>query len=157
MLTNFKTERYEFSNDDYSEVYFGGFATRCSDEDDTSNFTFIDAGVEHYTGSRPRQGRPRDRWDVLLSRRHCRPPQQLVSSRCSFFANICSYAFVRYTKLAIRQRFGRSFVSDRCLSVCPVCDVVVSWPNGCKDQDATWYGGRPRPRPHCLTWGPSSP
>jgi len=30
------------------------------------------------------------------------------------------------------------------------------WPNGCMDQDATWYGGRPRPRPHCTRWGPSS-
>jgi len=28
---------------------------------------------------------------------------------------------------------------------------------GWMDQDATWYGGRPRPRPHCITWGPSSP
>jgi len=25
------------------------------------------------------------------------------------------------------------------------------------DQDATWYGGRPRPRQHCVRWGPSSP
>jgi len=25
------------------------------------------------------------------------------------------------------------------------------------DQDATWYGDRPRPRPHCVRWGPSSP
>ena len=24
------------------------------------------------------------------------------------------------------------------------------------DQDATWYGGRPWPRPHCARWGPSS-
>jgi len=24
-------------------------------------------------------------------------------------------------------------------------------PNGCIDQDATWYGGRPRPRPFCVT------
>jgi len=24
------------------------------------------------------------------------------------------------------------------------------------DQDA-WYGGSPRPRPHCVRWGPSSP
>jgi len=23
------------------------------------------------------------------------------------------------------------------------------------DQDATWHGGRPRPKPHCLRWGPS--
>jgi len=25
------------------------------------------------------------------------------------------------------------------------------------DQDATWYGGKPLPRPHCARWGPSSP
>jgi len=38
---------------------------------------------------------------------------------------------------------------------CPVrsvCNVGVLWPNGWMDQDATWYGGKPRPR-----WGPSSP
>jgi len=27
----------------------------------------------------------------------------------------------------------------------------VLWPNGCMDQGATWYWGRPRPRPHCVT------
>ena len=26
------------------------------------------------------------------------------------------------------------------------------WPNGCIDQDATWYGGRPRPRRLCVRW-----
>jgi len=31
------------------------------------------------------------------------------------------------------------------------------WPNGWMDQDATWYGGRPRPKRYCVTWGPSSP
>ena len=41
-------------------------------------------------------------------------------------------------------------LSDRC----PVLSVL--WPNGCMDQDATWYGGRPRPRPHCVVWRPSS-
>jgi len=30
-------------------------------------------------------------------------------------------------------------------------------PNGCIDQDSTWYRGRPRPWPHCVRWGPSSP
>ena len=27
-------------------------------------------------------------------------------------------------------------------------------PNGCIHQDATWYGCRPRPRRHCVRWGP---
>ena len=29
-------------------------------------------------------------------------------------------------------------------------------PNGCMDQDATWYGGRPRPRQLCVRGGPRS-
>jgi len=32
----------------------------------------------------------------------------------------------------------------------PVLAYVV-WPNGCMDQDAIWYCGRPQPRPHCVT------
>ena len=31
--------------------------------------------------------------------------------------------------------------------------VLVLWPNGCMDQDATWYGDRPRPSPHCVGCG----
>jgi len=48
-------------------------------------------------------------------------------------------------------------LSDHCLSVLSVCDVGVLWPNGWMDQDATWYGGRPRPMPHCVRSGNSSP
>jgi len=29
------------------------------------------------------------------------------------------------------------------------------WPNGCMNQDATWYGDRPRPTRHCVRCGPS--
>jgi len=43
------------------------------------------------------------------------------------------------------------------LSVCPVCDVGTLWPNGWTDQDETWHASTPRPRPHCVRWGPSSP
>jgi len=45
-------------------------------------------------------------------------------------------------------------LSDRCLSV---CDVGVLWPNSWMDQDETWHGGRPWPRPYCVRWGPSFP
>jgi len=41
----------------------------------------------------------------------------------------------------------RPKLSDHCLSVCPVCDGGVLWPNGSMDQDKTWHAGRPRPRP----------
>ena len=56
-----------------------------------------------------------------------------------------------------------SMLPDHCLSVLSclyvlsVCDTGVLWPNGWMDQDATWYGGRPHPRPHCFKWWPSSP
>jgi len=63
--------------------------------------------------------------------------------------------------------FGRPFVKRFALfyqtvvlsvmSVCPVCDVGVLWPNVWTDQDETWHAGRPRPWPHCVRWGPSSP
>jgi len=41
-----------------------------------------------------------------------------------------------------------------CLSV---CNVGLLWPNGWLDQDETWRGGRPLPRPHCVRWGSSFP
>ena len=37
------------------------------------------------------------------------------------------------------------------------CGPFRLWPNCWMHQDATWYGSRPRPRPHCARWGPSSP
>jgi len=33
---------------------------------------------------------------------------------------------------------------------------VLLWPNGWMDQEPTWYGGRPRPRPH-VTYGNPPP
>jgi len=68
-------------------------------------------------------------------------------------------------KLVLSERiFRRPFVKRfaPCYRTCyrsvlSVCDVGVLWPNGGMDQDAIWYGGRPRPRRHCVRWGPSSP
>jgi len=42
-----------------------------------------------------------------------------------------------------------------CLSVTLVYCLLR--PNGWMDQDVTWYGGRHRPKRHCLRWGPSPP
>ena len=39
----------------------------------------------------------------------------------------------------------------------PIFSPSLLWPNGCMDQDATWYGGRPRPTRHCVRCGPSYP
>jgi len=38
----------------------------------------------------------------------------------------------------------------------PIFGPCLLWPNGWMDQDATCYGSRPRPRPHCVRRGPSS-
>ena len=59
--------------------------------------------------------------------------------------------------------FGRLFEKNGLpyaigpLCVLSVCNVGVLWPNGWMDQDETRHGGRPRPWPHCVRWGPSSP
>ena len=38
----------------------------------------------------------------------------------------------------------------------PIFGLYLLRPNGCMDQDVTWYGARPRPRRLCVRWGPSS-
>jgi len=38
----------------------------------------------------------------------------------------------------------------------PIFDTCLLWPNGWMDEDADWYGSRPRHRPHCIRWDPSS-
>ena len=60
--------------------------------------------------------------------------------------------------------FRRPFVKRFCLcyrtvvlSILPVSNVGVLWPNGWMDQDETWHVDRPRTWPHCVSWGPSSP
>jgi len=57
----------------------------------------------------------------------------------------------------------RPMLSDRCLSCpvlsCLVCNVrciVAKRLDGLGCHLGTWYGGGPRPRPHCVRWGPSS-
>ena len=39
----------------------------------------------------------------------------------------------------------------------PIFGGCLLWPNGGMDEDATWYGSRPRPRPHCITRDPRYP
>ena len=39
----------------------------------------------------------------------------------------------------------------------PIFGPCLLQPNGWMDQDTTWYGGRPRPRRHCVKWRLSSP
>jgi len=50
----------------------------------------------------------------------------------------------------------RPMLSDRC-AVLSVCDVGALWPNRWMDQGETWHAYRPRPWPHRIRRGPSSP
>jgi len=38
----------------------------------------------------------------------------------------------------------------------PVFGSCLLWPNCWMDEDDTWYGSRPLPRPHCVRRGPSA-
>ena len=36
----------------------------------------------------------------------------------------------------------------------PILGPYLLWPNGCMEQDATWYGGKPQPRRPCISISP---
>ena len=38
----------------------------------------------------------------------------------------------------------------------PIFGPCLLWPNSWMDEDAAWYGSRPRPRPHLIRRGSSS-
>ena len=54
-------------------------------------------------------------------------------------------------------RWGPSYPRKKAHPPHPIFGPCLLWPNGWMDEDATWYGSRPRPRPHCIRRGPSSP
>ena len=66
-----------------------------------------------------------------------------------FWATVCE---------TVRHMLPDGCVSclSACLS-CPACNFGVLRPNCWTDQDETRQVDRPRPRPHCIKWGPSSP
>jgi len=65
------------------------------------------------------------------------------TSSISFWATVCKTV--------------RPMLSVHCPVCLSVCNICALWPNGWTDQDETWRAGRPRPWPHCVRWGPSSP
>jgi len=53
-------------------------------------------------------------------------------------------------------RWGPSSPSPKRGQNPPILVPCLLWPDGWRDQDATWHGGRSRPRPHCSRWGSCS-
>jgi len=83
-------------------------------------------------------------------------------------AHVCCGQTAAWIKMSIGTEVGLSpgdFVLDRDPAPppqkggggpSPIFGPCPLWPNGCMDQDANWYRGRPQPRRLCARWGPSS-
>jgi len=86
------------------------------------------------------------------------------TSNYTFYRTQVRFCFWMIYVISFLFVFGRPFVKRFALcyrtvvlSVCPICNVGVLWPNDRMDQHGTWHGGGPWSRPHCVRWGPSSP
>ena len=69
------------------------------------------------------------------------------------------FVFGKTTLALVGRQFVKRFAlcyKTIVLSVSPVCEVGVLWPNGWMDQRETWRGGRPQARPHCFQWVPKA-
>jgi len=94
------------------------------------------------------------------------PPKKGHSPTADFLAHVYCGQMTGWIKMPLGMKVGLGpsnivFDADptppprgRAPSIFGPC---LLWPNGWMDQDATWYEGRPWPRPHCVTWGPSFP
>ena len=85
-----------------------------------------------------------------------------------FSAHICCSQMASWIKMPLGMEVGLgrgTFVLDQGTPLPSpkrgrspqIFGPCLLWPNGCMDQDATWYGGRPQPRGLCVRWRPSSP
>jgi len=97
-------------------------------------------------------------------------PPPLKGHRPQFSANVRCGQTAGWTKMPLGMEVGLGpgdFVFDgdpaspsaekRAQPPHPIfayvyCGQMAGW-----TKDATWYGGKPRPRRHCVRWGPSSP
>ena len=73
----------------------------------------------------------------------------------------CQMARWMKMKLGMEVGLGPDIVLDGDPCSCPLKGAQPSLfgpcllcPNSWMDQNATWYEGRPRPRTHCVRWGP---
>jgi len=106
------------------------------------------------------------------SRPHCArwgpssPPQKADRAPSIFWPFYCDQT-AGCIKMPLHMEVGLSpgdFVLDRDPAhrptkgrSPPIFGPRLLWPNGCMDQDATWFGSRPRPTRHCVRWEPAPP
>jgi len=114
-----------------------------------------------WCGDRPRPKRLCVRWGP-------RSPSQKVGEAPKFSTHAYCGQTAGWMRLVLDMAVGLSpgnSVLDRdpTLSpkggraLSPILGPFLLWPNGWMHQDATWYGGRPRPTRHCVRCGPSYP
>jgi len=110
-------------------------------------------------GGSPQPGRQCVRWGPAA------PPLKLHSPQFSAYVRRGQTA--EWTKMPLGMEVGLGlgdFVLDgdpalprKKSTAHQIFGPCVLWPNGWMDEDVTWYGSSPRPRPHCVRRGPSSP
>jgi len=94
------------------------------------------------------------------------PPAQKGSTAAPYFsARVCCDQMARWIKMLLGMEVGLSpghivIGGDpppppKKGHKAPIFGPCLLWSNGFMDQHATWYRCRPRPRRHCVTWGPS--
>jgi len=109
-------------------------------------------------------GRTRPRLHSLRGRRSSPAPKGHIPQ---FSAHVCSGQTAGWIKMPHGREVGlcpgnivldgdRAPSTKRGHNSLPLFSPCLLWPNGWMDQDATWYRGRPRSRPHCVRRGPSS-
>jgi len=74
-----------------------------------------------------------------------------VSQTCLRCTLNLSSAFTPVFGRPFVKRFKLCYQTVVCpvLSICPVCNVGVLWPNGWMDQDETWHASRSQRWPQC--------
>jgi len=92
-------------------------------------------------------------------------PQRDIAPQ--FSAHICCSQMAQWIKMPLGRKVGldpNDIVLDgdpaplpKKGAESPIFCPCLLCTNGCMDQDATWYGGRPRPRPHCARCDPAPP
>jgi len=104
---------------------------------------------------------------VVLDEDPAAPPPKGHSSPPQFSTHICCGLMAGWIKMPLGREVGIG-PSDIVLDQDPappskrehrppIFSPFLLWPSGWMHQDATWYGGRPRPRPHCVRWDPAAP
>ena len=98
--------------------------------------------------------------DFVLDGDPASPPLKGAQSP-QFSANVRCGQTTGWTKMALGMEAGLGpgdfvFDGDPARGHTHHHGACLLWPNGWMDEDATWYGSRPWPRPHCIRRGPSS-